>query len=135
MKRFFSLWFAFLILLSSGVTQGLLHQCPEKGLQLSEASCGMHEKKSGTPDCCRTITHKAVDLCCSDSYFFTLSAKFGSVHKFQLNVPAAFPLPGFCPGLEAYREPEPVQMYRNSIAGVSPPGGRLAHTLFCSFII
>lgn len=80
-----SILFAAMILLSSGFTQFVVHQCSEDGLMLSSESCSMHEVAK---DCCQK-PQKAMSSkeCCSDAYFFAVSPKFGSIATGKIQFP------------------------------------------------
>lgn len=80
-----SILFAGMILLSSGFTQFVVHQCAEDGLMLSAESCTMHEVAK---DCCQR-PQKALSRpeCCSDAYFFAVSPKFGSIATSKIQIP------------------------------------------------
>lgn len=86
MKRLLSCIFAGVILISSGLTQFVIHICPEQGIMLSEANCNMHHSKLS---CCEQ-THQALkktDDCCTEGYFFAVTPKFGSVAINNIHIP------------------------------------------------
>ena len=92
LKRFASIFFAFAILLSSGLVQFAVHICPERGLLLSSSECTMHTEVKKVPDCCQTKHAKPVknDDCCAENYFFAVSPKFGQVGIEKLNTDIPF---------------------------------------------
>jgi tartrate dehydratase alpha subunit/fumarate hydratase class I-like protein len=63
-----------------------LHICPEEGVFINTANCKDKIEKT-TDDCCKTAQPKqnlrtaslTTKPCCSDTYIFAISAKFGSI--------------------------------------------------------
>jgi hypothetical protein len=92
MSRVSAAIFSFLILLSSGLVQFVVHVCPKDGLMLSEAGCSMHEVQQNS--CCDERKVKTValssDECCTDDYFFVVSPKYGSIQHLQSIEPIFF---------------------------------------------
>lgn len=87
--RVLSAFFAFIMLLSSGVVQVAMHICPEEGINIM-SDCGMHEQ---LPKCCKqnqTESEESHQNCCQDAYVFAVTPKFGAVEKCQIQNPAAF---------------------------------------------
>lgn len=83
MQRIAAIFFAIIMVISSGLVQFVVHVCPEDGASLSAAACESHEiNKLG---CCdENISSTNDEQCCTDGYFFGLSAKFGGIDFVQI---------------------------------------------------
>ena len=92
MSRISAAIFSFLILLSSGLVQFVVHVCPKDGLMLSEAGCNMHEMQQKS--CCEekgVRVEKTDDgACCTDDYLFIVSPKYGSIQHLETTAPVFF---------------------------------------------
>ncbi len=86
MKKSASIFFALVILLSSGMAQFALHICPQRGALLSEAACHMHESANS---CCNPVKQVSPkkDDCCTTEFVFAMTPKFGGVFFENLIIP------------------------------------------------
>jgi hypothetical protein len=135
-KKFASILFAVVILLSSGLAQFMLHICPEDGAMFSADACAEHNVVA-PEGCCSESTSFANAVnedCCTDTYVFALSAKFGAVESFQIDD-------------QSFLQLQPISSSQNSEfhnslqtvlftkLNLPPPGGRLLLEKVCMLTI
>lgn len=128
--------FSFLILLSSGLVQFVVHVCPKDGLMLSEAGCNMHEKAKKS--CCEKEDQRVEkannDACCTDDYLFMVSPKYGSIQHIETTAPVFFYLSECEVEIVTHNPSLPAF---HSFAFHSPPGnsGRQILTDICTLTL
>jgi len=138
LKKIAILLFAFLILLSSGFVQAVVHICPEKGIVLDKAECAMHSEQKPIAECCKKFSgyQKTIQIqkddCCSDAFLFGVSPKFGSLDFQILQNPLCF----YLPKIEIKSAPNFTYTSYTCFHSHSPPDFGIANrSLICIWLI
>jgi hypothetical protein len=139
MRKRISILFAALMLLSSGITQLALHDCPSNGVYLF-SDCGMHNsenQKVKLPDCCKKSESSPQETqdCgnCEENFIFALTPKFGNIGLVETHPPAVIILMYTNTTIPDLRCTSPILAKQNT--WIPPAGEPDIRTKDCSWLI